>query len=105
MVQTTSRPIELDRDGDTGGKSCGQAKDQTEANAIANSENNRLRYRPCEQTQRTMLSAQQIIGKIKAAQHVKKSTRDAHGCYRVVVDQHLTIVHESRLTEKEFCLG
>jgi len=88
MIQTTSRPTKFNRDSDTSRKTRGEAKEQTEANAVAGPEYDRIRYRPRKQPQRTVLSPQQVVGKVKAPEHIKARACDADGCYRVVIDGH-----------------
>ena len=85
MSQTTSGSIEFNRDRDTSCETRGEAKEQTQANAIADAENDRVRHGTGKQPQRAMLSPQQVVGKIKAAQHIKKGPCDAYGSYGVVV--------------------
>ncbi len=48
------------------------------------------------------MSTQQVVGKVKAAQHIKKSAGNAYRRYRMVVDRHLVIVPESRPARREF---
>ncbi len=85
MRQTASCSIEFNRDREAGCETRGEAKEQTQANAISDSENDRVRHGTGKQPQRAVLSTQQVVGKIKAAQQVKKGPCDADGSYRVVV--------------------
>ena len=56
MIQTTSCPIELDRQRNASRNTRSQAKDETKANAIADAEDNGVRYSTSQQSQWTMLS-------------------------------------------------
>jgi hypothetical protein len=67
MIEPTSCPIELDRQRDTSRNSGGQTKEETKAEAVADSKNNRVRDCTGKQSQRTVLSPQQIVGEVEAA--------------------------------------
>jgi hypothetical protein len=58
MIQPTRCPTELNRKGDTGGDAGSQAKEKTEAEAVAEAEDNGVSYRTGKQAQRTVLSTQ-----------------------------------------------
>src|SRR6266404_8502163 len=58
MIQPTSCTIELNRQGDTGRDTGSQAKEGSKAEAVADAEDNGIRYRTGKQTQRTVLPAQ-----------------------------------------------
>ena len=85
MVQATSGSTEFDGNGDPGRNSRDEAKEETKANAVADSEDNRVGYRPGEQSQRAVLPAQQIVSEIKAPEHIETAAGDTDGCDRMVV--------------------
>jgi hypothetical protein len=58
MTQPTSCSTELDRKGDTGGYAGSQAKEETEAEAVADAEDNGVGDRTSKQAQRTVLPTQ-----------------------------------------------
>src|SRR5436853_1755583 len=58
MIQPTSCSTEFNRQGDTGRDTGSQAKEETEAEAVADAEDNGVRYRTGKQPQRTVLSTQ-----------------------------------------------
>ena len=58
MIQATSCSTEFNRQSDTGGDTGSQAKEETEAEAVADAEDNGVRYRTGKQPQRTVLSTQ-----------------------------------------------
>ena len=63
----------------------GEAKEGTEADAVTDAEDDRVRYGPRKQSQRTMLAAQKVVGEIKATHYVKATAHDADGCDDVVI--------------------
>ena len=58
---------------------------RTQAEAVANSEDDRVGYSPRQQTQRAMLAAQQVIGEIQAAEHIEATACKTDGRKGVVV--------------------
>ncbi len=66
--------------GDAGSQTSGQAKKHTKAKALTDSKNDRVRYRARKQPQRAVLSAQQVVGKVKAAEHIRTGADNADGC-------------------------
>ena len=58
MIQSTSCPAEFNRQGDAGCDTGSQAKEETEAQAVADAEDNGVRYCAGKQPQRTILSTQ-----------------------------------------------
>jgi hypothetical protein len=58
MIQATSCSTEFNRQGDTGGDTGSQAKEETKAKAVPDPEHNGVRYRAGKQPQWTVLSAQ-----------------------------------------------
>ena len=85
MIQSPSRSIELNRQGDAGRNAGSYAKEQTQANAIADTKDNGVCDSPGQQPQRTVLPTQQVVSEIEAANHIKESARNANGCEYVVV--------------------
>ena len=79
MIPPASRSIELNRQRDARRNPGSQAKERTQSQAVADAESQRVSYRPRKQPQRTMLSTQQIISKIKTAQYIKARPRNADG--------------------------
>jgi uncharacterized protein len=63
----------------------GEPKEKSEADAVPDAEDDRVRHRPGKQSQRPMLAAQQVIRQIQASDHVKTGAGDADGCDGVVV--------------------
>jgi hypothetical protein len=76
MIQPARCPAEFNREGNTGGDTGSQAKEETEAQAVADAEDNGVCDRAGKEAQRTVLSTQQVVGQIKSAQHIKKGTCD-----------------------------
>ena len=70
---------EFNRNGDAGRDTGSQPKEETKAEAVADAEDNGVRYRASKQPQRTVLSTQQVVGKIETTQHIKTCTRNADG--------------------------
>src|SRR5467141_3598643 len=58
VVQPTRCSTEFNREGDTGGDTGSQAKEETEAEAVAETEDNGVRDRTSKHAQRTVLSTQ-----------------------------------------------
>ena len=58
MLKTASCPIEFNRQSDTSCDSGGQAKEETKAEAVADSKNDGVRDRAGKQSQWTVLSTQ-----------------------------------------------
>jgi ketosteroid isomerase-like protein len=85
MIQPARGSIEFDGNGDAGANSGSNAKEETKANAVSDSEDDRVRDRPGKQSQRPMLATQQVIRQIQASEHVKTGAGDADGCDGVVV--------------------
>ncbi len=89
--------VTSDLQSDAGRNPRKQAKEKTQPKAKADTEDNGIRYRASKQPQRTVLSAQQVIGKIETAQHIKTRSRNADGRGCVMV--HAMIVE---LTQSAF---
>ena len=90
MVQATGGSTEFDGHGDPRGNSRDETEEETKSNTVAHSEDNRISYRPGEQSQRAVLPAQQIVSQIKAPEHIETAAGDTDGCDRMVV--HAVIV-------------
>jgi hypothetical protein len=58
MIQPARCATKFNRQGDTGGQAGSQAKEKTEAEAVAEAEDNGVRDRSRKQAQRTVLSTQ-----------------------------------------------
>src|SRR4029077_5016680 len=85
MIQPTRCPAEFNRQGNTGGQTRSQPKEEAQAKSIADAEDNGVRYGARKQAQRTMLSTQQVIGQIETTQHIKTSARNTDDRDGVVV--------------------
>ena len=85
MVQATSGSTEFNGNGDPGRNPRDEAKEETKANTVADSEDDRVGYRPGKQSQRAVLPAQQIVSEIKAPEHIETAAGDTDGCDRMVV--------------------
>ena len=85
VVPAARGSIEFDGQRDTGGYSSSKAKEKTEADAVTDAEDDRVRHGPGKQSQRPMLAAQQVIRKIQTPEHIKTRARDADGGDGVVV--------------------
>ena len=48
------------------------------------------------------MSAQQVVRQIEAAQNIKEGARNAHRRNRMMIDRHVMIVPELRLTRRNF---
>ena len=90
MIQPTRCSTKLNRQSDTGGNAGSQAKEETEAKAVAYAEDNGVRYRSGKQAQRAVLSTQQVVGQIETTHHIKTGTRNADDRDGMVI--HPTIV-------------
>jgi hypothetical protein len=90
MIQPTSCSTELNRQSDTGGDAGSQAKEETEPEAVADAEDNRVRDRAGKQPQRPVLSTQEVVSQIETTQHIKTRARNADDRDGMVV--HPTIV-------------
>ena len=95
MIQPTSCSTELNRQSDTGGDAGSQAKEETEAEAVADAEDNGVCDRAGKQAQRTVLSTQKVVGQIETAQHIKTGARNTDDRDGMVV--HPTIVDLTHL--------
>jgi hypothetical protein len=58
MIQPASCSAKFNRQGDAGCDTGGQSEEETKAKAVADAEDNGVRYRAGEQPQRTVLSSQ-----------------------------------------------
>jgi len=67
MAEAASGSIEFNGQGGSGGNACEEAEERTEAKTIADSENHGVGNGSCEQPQRAMLAAQQIVGEVQTA--------------------------------------
>jgi hypothetical protein len=92
VVHSTSCSIEFNRYGNAARDTRGKAKEETQAKAIAEPTQNRVRHCSCNQSQRAVLATQQIVGKIKAPKQIKTGANDAYGCDRMMI--HSVIVPE-----------
>jgi hypothetical protein len=85
MIQPARGAIELDRQRDTGRNAGSDAEEETETKAVAGAEDNRIRDGASQQSQRTVLTAQQVVSEIEAAQHIETATRNADGREGMVI--------------------
>src|SRR5580704_5027640 len=85
MIEPASGAIEFNRQGNTGCDPGSQPEEETEAEAIANAENDGISDRAGEQAQRAVLAAEQVISEIKTTEHIKAGARNADGRDGVVV--------------------
>ena len=85
MTQAARRASQFYRQGEAGGKSGSKAKEETKAKAVADAENEGVGYRAGEQAKRTVLSAEQVVGEIKATENIKTSAGNTDGGDRMVV--------------------
>src|ERR1700688_4208232 len=92
MMQAASCSIEFDRNRDTGRYARSQAKEETEAKAVADSENDGIGYRAGKQPQRTVLPTQKVVSEIETAQDIETGSRDADGRDCVVVHSAIVTV-------------
>src|ERR1700730_9838571 len=85
MVEPPSCSIEFNRNRDAAAHAGTQAKEKTESKTVANSKHNGIGHNPGKQSQRTVLTAQQIVSKVKTPDHIQASTRNADRGNRVMV--------------------
>lgn len=85
MIQSTSYSIEFGRGSNARRDTGGEAEEGTEADAVTDAEDDRVGYGPRKQSQWTMLAAQKIVSKIKAAHYIETTARDADACDDVVI--------------------
>jgi hypothetical protein len=79
VLQPPSHSIEFDRKSDTGGDTGNKAKEKTKTETEADAEYDGVRYCSRKQSQRTMLSTEEVISKIKTPQHVETTAGNADG--------------------------
>jgi|SRR5690242_7432916 len=96
MILSTSCSIEFNGYGDTGCNSGSYAKNKPKAQAVADSEDQGVRDCPGEQSQRAMLSAEQVISKVEAAYDIETSACNAYGCKCVML--------HAKIVERPCCL-
>jgi hypothetical protein len=77
MIQPASCSTEFNRQDNAGGDSGSQAKEKTKAEAVADAEDNGVRYGTGKQAQRTVLSTQQAVSEIETTEHVKTGAGNA----------------------------
>ena len=77
--------MRFNRDGDAGRNACSEAEEEPEAKAVADSEDDGVGDGASEESERAVLTAQQIIGEIEAAEHIQAGAGDADGRDCVVV--------------------
>ena len=87
MIQPTRCSAEFNRQGNTGGQTGSQPKEETQAKSIADAEHNGVRYGTGKQAQRTVLSTQQVVSQIETTQHIKTSARNTDDRDGVVVHE------------------
>jgi hypothetical protein len=87
MVLLASRSMKFNRDSNAGRGSRSDSKEKAKADAEPDSEHDRVRHHPGEQPQGTVLAAQQIVSKIKAAEHIQTNASDADSRDHVMVHQ------------------
>ena len=85
MIEAASGSIQFDRKSGAGTKTGNKAKEGAQTNAVADAENDGVRYCPCEQAQRTVLATQKVVGEIEAAQHIETAAGNADGRRCMVV--------------------
>jgi len=73
------------REGKAGGNSGSKAKEKTKAKAVADAENEGVGYGAGEQAKRAVLSAEQVVGEIKATENIETSAGNTDGGDRMVV--------------------
>jgi hypothetical protein len=89
VIQPASCSIVLDPQRDAGRNAGSESKEETQADAVTDAEDERVGYRAGKQSQWTMLSTQQVVGKIETAQDIKTRACNADGRNCVMV--HSTI--------------
>ena len=87
MIVRATCSMKFNRDGNAGCGSGSDSKEKAETDTVADSEHDRVRHHPGEQPQGTVLAAQQIVSKIKGAEHVQTDAGEADGCDSVVVNR------------------
>src|SRR5437016_426656 len=90
MILVASCSLEFDRDGNAGRCAGSEAKEKPQTDAEADSEHDRVRYRPGNQPQRTVLAAQQVVSEIKTPEHIEAGAGNTDGCDDVVVHETIT---------------
>ena len=85
MIEAAGRAIQFDGYGKAGGEAGRDAKKQSQAKTVSDSEDDGVSYDSSEKPQRTMLATKQIIGKIEAAQHIQAGSGNADGRDGMVV--------------------
>jgi hypothetical protein len=85
MIVRAACPMKFNCDGNAGCGSRSDSKEKAEADTEADSEHDRVRHHPGEQPQGTVLGTQQIVGKIKAAEHIQTDAGEADSRDSVVV--------------------
>jgi hypothetical protein len=85
VIQPAGSSIEFDGDRNACSNSSGNAEEETEPEAVSDAEDDGVRHRPGKQSQRAMAAAQQVIGKIQTANHIKAGARYADGGDGVMV--------------------
>jgi len=79
VTQSASRASQFYREGEAGRNSGREAKEKTKAKAVADAENEGVGYGACKQAEWTVLSAEQIVGEIKATEDIETSACNADG--------------------------
>src|ERR1700730_9534033 len=77
MVEPPSCSIEFNRNRDAAAHAGTQAKEKTESKTVANSKHHEIGHNPGKQSQRTVLTAQQIVSKVKTPDHIQAGARNA----------------------------
>ena len=95
MTQSARRASQFDREGKAGGNSGGKTEEQTKAKPVADAENKGIGYGAGEQAKRTVLSAEQVVGEIKATENIKTGAGNTDGGDRMVV--------HGKIVERVFC--
>ena len=85
MTLSAGSSLEFNRDRDAGGGARSQAEGQPESKPVADSEHNRVRYRPGKQPQGAVLAAQQIVCQIETPQHIQTGARNADYRNRMMI--------------------
>jgi len=77
VVVPSGRAIQFNGDRDPGCNPRSQPEHQAETKSVSNSEDQGVSYCTRKNAQRPVLSAQQVIGEIQAAQYIQTTARDA----------------------------
>ncbi|MGA2878258.1 MAG: hypothetical protein ABSG13_04850 [Bryobacteraceae bacterium] len=93
MVLALRCSVQLNRDGHSKRQTGGHAEDQSQAETVPESKQNRISNGPGQQPQWAMRSTQQVVGKIEAAQHIQATACNGDGSNCVVI--HLTSLEAS----------